>query len=117
MRHRISRPGTLATALALVGLTTVLLPGQSAKTSAKSAIPRTPDGHPDLQGTYDLAMMTPFERLPGDPPYLTKEQAESLQKKEMQRRAKDSGYSMQFSRTSATSNPSRVICPRFRRMC
>ena len=38
---------------------------------------RTPDGHPDLQGTYDLSMMTPLERLPGDPPFLTKENAEA----------------------------------------
>ncbi len=59
------------------------------KTAAKSAVPRTPDGHPDLQGTYDLATMTPFERLPDDPPVLTKEQAEALQKAEAARRAKD----------------------------
>ena len=25
-------------------------------------IPRTPDGHPDLQGTYDLTTITPVER-------------------------------------------------------
>ncbi|MGA2213616.1 MAG: hypothetical protein ABSH31_10110 [Bryobacteraceae bacterium] len=49
---------------------------------------RTPDGHPDLQGTYDLSMMTPLERLPGDPPFLTKENAEALQKAEVARRAK-----------------------------
>jgi hypothetical protein len=54
---------------------------------AQPAMPRTPDGHPDLQGTYDLATMTPVERLPGDPPVLTKEQAESLQKAEAARRA------------------------------
>ena len=48
-----------------------------------------PDGHPDLQGTYDLATMTPMERLPGDPPVLTKEQAEKLQKAEMARRSAD----------------------------
>jgi hypothetical protein len=55
--------------------------------AAQKAAPRTPDGHPDLQGTYDLATMTPFERLPGDPPVLTKEQAETLQKAEAARRA------------------------------
>ena len=59
------------------------------KTAAKSALPRTPDGHPDLQGTYDLATMTPLERLPGDPPFLTKEKAEALEKAEAERRAKD----------------------------
>ncbi len=50
-----------------------------------------PDGHPDLQGTYDLATMTPMERMPGDPPVLTKEQAEKLQKAEMARRTADGG--------------------------
>ena len=25
-------------------------------------VPRTPDGHPDLQGTWDFAQLTPFER-------------------------------------------------------
>jgi hypothetical protein len=29
-----------------------------------TAVPRTPDGHPDLQGTYDVATMTPIERPP-----------------------------------------------------
>jgi hypothetical protein len=48
-----------------------------------------PDGHPDLQGTYDLATMTPLERLPGDPPVLSKEQAEKLQKAEAARRSVD----------------------------
>jgi hypothetical protein len=37
--------------------------------------PRMPDGHPDLQGTYDLATITPMERAKGTPLVLTKEQA------------------------------------------
>jgi hypothetical protein len=53
---------------------------------ARSDLARTPDGHPDLQGTYDLATMTPLERWPGDPPFLTKEQAEALQRAELERR-------------------------------
>ncbi len=28
----------------------------------KAAVPRTPDGKPDLQGTWDFAQLTPFER-------------------------------------------------------
>src|SRR5271170_300009 len=74
-------------ALALVFLTAVPGASQTAKTESKSAIHRTPDGHPDLQGTYDLATMTPMERFPGDPPVLTKEQAEKLQKMEAARRS------------------------------
>ncbi len=72
-----------------LSLTAVPMAAQVTKTAAKSAAARTPDGHPDLQGTYDLATMTPFERLPNDPPVLTKEQAESLQKAEAARRAVD----------------------------
>ena len=76
-------------ALALISLTALPLAGQVTKTAAKSAQPRMPDGHPDLQGTYDLATMTPIERLPGYPPFLTKEKADALQKAEAERRAKD----------------------------
>jgi hypothetical protein len=82
----ISRTSVAGIALAL-SLMSLSLTAQVAKTAMKSALPRTPDGHPDLQGIYDLATMTPFERLPGDPPVLTKEQAESLQKAEAARRA------------------------------
>jgi hypothetical protein len=37
--------------------------------------PRTPDGHPDLQGTYDLATLTPLERPPGAQAVLSKDEA------------------------------------------
>src|SRR5947209_1343117 len=30
--------------------------------SRKPIVPRTPDGHPDLQGTWDFAQLTPLER-------------------------------------------------------
>ena len=86
---------SLTTSLAIAGALMVWTPpvaGQTAKAPAKSAsIPRMPDGHPDLQGTYDLATVTPFERLPGDPPFLTKEKADRLLKAEMARRAVDNG--------------------------
>ena len=43
---------------------------QTSKLAAKPApkvgtMPRLPDGRPDLQGTYDVATMTPVERFPG----------------------------------------------------
>jgi hypothetical protein len=85
---------TIAAALMAVALlfpTVVPLKAQTANTAAKPAIRRMPDGHPDLQGTYDLATMTPLERLPGDPPVLSKEQAEKIQKAEMARRNADGG--------------------------
>src|SRR5580700_3750506 len=76
----ISRTNAAAlTALALISLAAVPGMAQTTKATANSAIRRMPHGHPDLQGTYDLATMTPMERFPGDPPVLTKEQAETLQ--------------------------------------
>jgi len=68
---------------------------------AGSPLPRLADGHPDLQGTYDLATMTPFERWPGDPPSLTREQAALLVKAETERR----------NRLNAPSAPDRPAPP------
>ncbi len=45
-----------------------------------SAQPRLPDGHPDLQGTYDLATLTPLERPAGTKAVLTPEEAAKLEK-------------------------------------
>jgi hypothetical protein len=81
----ISTASTVGMAFALVSLTALPVMSQPTNT-ANSALPRTPDGHPDLQGIYDLATMTPLERWPGDPPFLTKEQAEALQSAELERR-------------------------------
>src|SRR5579864_2319950 len=91
MRNRfISRTGAAAgMALAFLLLTAVPARAQTTKTAARSAIRRMPDGHPDLQGTYDLATMTPLERFPGDPPVLSKDQADKIQQAEAARRAKD----------------------------
>ena len=36
---------------------------------------RMPDGHPDLQGTYDLATLTPIERPAGAKAAMTLEEA------------------------------------------
>jgi hypothetical protein len=50
----------------------------SAQTASK--IPRMADGRADLQGIYDLAMLTPLERPSGVPAVLTDEQAAKLEK-------------------------------------
>jgi hypothetical protein len=42
--------------------------------------PRTPDGHPDLQGTWTNGSITPLERPDGVPLVLTKEEAEQREK-------------------------------------
>lgn len=53
---------------------------QRSPASAKTyKVPRTPDGHPDLQGVYDLATLTPVERPAGAGPTYTKEQAAKIE--------------------------------------
>jgi hypothetical protein len=85
MWNRFISKAAVLIALGLICLTARPAMGQV----AKSAVLRMPDGHPDLQGTYDLATMTPLERQRGLPPSLTKEQAEALEKTELARRDED----------------------------
>src|SRR5579872_6788455 len=64
------------TALAALLLWAVPVAAQSSKPAAKThGAHRTPDGHPDLQGTYDLATITPLERAAGSSLVMTKEEA------------------------------------------
>jgi hypothetical protein len=59
--------------------------------NAKPLPPRTADGHPDLQGTYDVATMTPLERPAGlgNRLVLTKEEAAALERYEQERQVKN----------------------------
>jgi len=50
-------------------------------------MPRMSDGHPDLQGTYDLATVTPIERPAGQKATLTKEEAAKLEQEIASRNA------------------------------
>ena len=55
----------LASAAALAALIAAPLPAQTAKPAAKSknwTVPRTADGHPDLQGIWSNATLTPMEK-------------------------------------------------------
>ncbi len=70
MRKRI----LIAAALAAVA-SIAPLAGQT-----RSAIPRLADGHPDLQGTYDLATLTPVERTAGSPLVLSDEDAKKFER-------------------------------------
>ena len=76
-----------AGAAAIVAVAAVHVDGQAAQkaapakapATAKRAIPRLADGHPDLQGMYDLATLTPVERAAGTPLVMTDEQAAKLE--------------------------------------
>jgi hypothetical protein len=56
----------------------------------KPNIPRLPDGHPDLQGTYDIATMTPVDRPRGVKNLvLTEQEAAAMEKYEYARQVKN----------------------------
>jgi hypothetical protein len=84
--------------IGLVAVTVAVAAGQSprpssvpGKSGAKRAIPRTPDGHADLQGTWDFAQLTPFER-PGafaGKDSLSEEEAETFAAQRVENSNKD----------------------------
>src|SRR5690348_5180592 len=75
-------------AAALAAVSTVPLAAQAPKPAAPAAksknwtAPRTPDGHPDLQGVWTNATITPMERPPAlaNKPTLTDAEAAKLEK-------------------------------------
>jgi hypothetical protein len=75
----------VAVAIAVVWLTPVPVAAQPARPAAQAphayVPPRTADGHPDLQGTYDIATLTPLERAAGTPLVTTKDEAAQLEKR------------------------------------
>jgi hypothetical protein len=84
--------GVFAACVASVLLGTADLAGQAA--GARPPVkatggPRTPDGHPDLQGVYDLATLTPLERPEalGTSLTMTTDQARTLEQQVANRRA------------------------------
>src|SRR5215831_13894912 len=75
----------LAGLLIAASIAAVLLPERIGAQAPKAPVrrytaPRMPDGHPDLQGTYDLATLTPLERPAGVNATLTDEEAGKLER-------------------------------------
>jgi hypothetical protein len=68
----------LTSIFTLVFVSTTILAGQSSKTWV---VPRTPDGHPDLQGTWNTSTLTPLERPAefADKPFLTPQEAKDYE--------------------------------------
>src|SRR3954462_383846 len=66
----------------------------AAKTAkpATWAVPRTPDGRPDIQGTWTYATLTPLERPDGlgDKRVLSEQEAAEFERTELVRRDEDS---------------------------
>ena len=65
LRVRIRNMRERIAAAIVAGLTlmvSVSLAGQSARSGTGWTVPRTPDGHPDMQGVWANNSMTPLER-------------------------------------------------------
>src|SRR3989442_15477269 len=74
--------------------------GQARNPSAKPySPPRMPDGHPDLQGTYDLATLTPLERPAGMKAVLTEDEAAKFER-DVAARKNQAGQAIQGDRTA-----------------
>ena len=70
--------------LELTGLAALLVASPAARAADSKAIARTPDGHPDLSGTYDVATLTPLARPTkyGDKAFITREEAVKIEEQE-----------------------------------
>jgi hypothetical protein len=90
MRNRLLMLAGAVAAAALAAVLPARVAGQTKaaapqKASGTRPLPRTPDGHPDLTGTYDLAMLTPLERPNGLPAVLSDEEAAKREKEAEQK--------------------------------
>ena len=65
-----SAPGVVSTAAAQA----------RASDAGKWEVPRTPDGHPDLQGNWTNATLTPFEREEDKGPVFTLEEVDAIER-------------------------------------
>jgi hypothetical protein len=95
MRPRVSTfIGPAIFAVAFSWLLSVSVGAQArrpAGTAAGAANARTADGHPDLQGVYEIATITPLERPAqfGNRANLTREEAAAMETYEQQRQVKN----------------------------
>ena len=52
----------------------------TASDAGKWEVPRTPEGHPDLQGNWSNSTLTPFERSEGQDPVYTWEEVDAIER-------------------------------------
>jgi hypothetical protein len=84
MKRLFTTAGGVAIGLAVAASWSIGIAGQAqrpAGNAPRTSMPRTPDGHPDLQGVYDIATITPIERPAalGERMTLTPEEARRLE--------------------------------------
>ena len=67
-------------ATAAAGVVSTVAAQVPASDAGKWEVPRTPDGHPDLQGNWTNSTLTPFEREEGRGPVFTWEEVEEMER-------------------------------------
>ena len=89
MRHHLGMPAALIVATVLAGSVSVVAQRPAATGGKTWTVPRTADGHPDLQGIWTNATLTPLERPRhlADRPVLTEAEAASLEEQAARLRA------------------------------
>src|SRR5262245_35450855 len=116
----MARPGAVSLLALLAALPVTVV---NAADSRQSTQPRTPDGHPDLQGVWTAGTATPFERpddvAAGAP--LTQAQAATLEQRAADFRTQKSNKSgdvghdneafMDVNRVLPTMQPALVVVP------
>ena len=78
MSHRILLAVLCATAAP--GVVSTVAAQARASDGGKWEVPRTPDGHPDLQGNWTNSTLTPFEREEGRGPVFTWAEVEEMER-------------------------------------
>ncbi len=89
--------GAVALSLGSLGLTPPVSAQTGVRESAKWTMPRTAFGHPDLQGNWTNATLTPFQRAEGQAPVFTPQQVSDL----------EAGRASYVDETAAQSDPNR----------
>jgi hypothetical protein len=84
MRRRCR--GSILVHAVVLAAVLLALPGRAIAQKQKSTLPRTPDGHPDMQGFWTNATFTPFERPEAfaAKEFFTEEEAAAFEKKRLQ---------------------------------
>ena len=82
-RVAVARPGLRLTVLLSAFLAVTATPGAvstgAAQTNGDYVVPRTADGHPDLQGNWTNVTLTPFERREGTGPVFTRQEVADIE--------------------------------------
>ncbi len=99
MSNRMGVVLAVLCATAAPGVVSTAAAQARASDAEKWEVPRTPDGHPDLQGSWTNSTMTPFQRRAGQGPVYTLEEVARLEQ----------GYVDRVVRSAQASDPNRPV--------